>query len=83
MQLLYEKRKGKESAFHPYIQELPRSFDMPLQWSEKEMDELHYPCLNVMVRASVACPIWLHKYADQLASIPFLMTAAEAAKHIM
>ena len=49
MQLLYEKGQGKNSSFYPYIQELPSSFDMPLQWSKEEIKELHYPCLDVMV----------------------------------
>ncbi|KAK9803825.1 hypothetical protein WJX73_004109 [Symbiochloris irregularis] len=49
LQLLHEKGKGQQSAFHPYINELPQDFDMPLQWAEEDMAELHYPCLNVMV----------------------------------
>ena len=54
MQVLHEKRKGVQSSFYPYLQELPPHFDMPLQWSKQELDELHYPCLKVMVCLALA-----------------------------
>ena len=54
MQVLYEKRQGSNSSFHPYLQELPPHFDMPLQWSKEELDELQYPCMNVMVCTSLS-----------------------------
>eukprot|EP00959_Pyramimonas_sp_CCMP1952_P055113 1152252-Pyramimonas_sp.AAC.1 len=41
--LLFEKNKGASSAFHPYIQQLPKEFYTLTTFSSNELKELQYP----------------------------------------
>ena len=41
LHLLHERSLGESSAFHPYIESLPRTFDLPLAWSAEELEELN------------------------------------------
>ena len=50
--LLHEKSAGPESHLHRYVAELPRRFDLPLNWAASELAQLQYPPLAKEVRAS-------------------------------
>jgi hypothetical protein len=52
LQVLAEKRKGKESPYLPYIEELPADFSSPLMWTDAELAELQYPYVLQEVRQS-------------------------------
>ncbi|QDZ21251.1 rubisco LSMT substrate-binding domain-containing protein [Chloropicon primus] len=41
LHLLHERALGEESAFQPYIESLPKTFDLPLVWSMAELGELN------------------------------------------
>ena len=38
--ILYEKRRGKSSFWHPYISTLPKSFNTPAYFNEEELNAL-------------------------------------------
>jgi hypothetical protein len=38
--LLREKSKGKNSFFYPYLEVVPKSFDIPYFWSDEELKQL-------------------------------------------
>lgn len=38
--LLYEKFLGGKSEWHPYLEVLPKSFSMPVMWSDDELQHL-------------------------------------------
>ncbi|GMF56704.1 unnamed protein product [Phytophthora fragariaefolia] len=40
MHLMYERSKGDESFFAPFIASMPTTFDMPVFWTEAELNEL-------------------------------------------
>lgn len=40
MFLLYEKFLGGKSEWHPYLEVLPKSFSMPVMWSDDELQHL-------------------------------------------
>ncbi|GMF10119.1 unnamed protein product [Phytophthora lilii] len=40
LHLMHERSKGDESFFAPFIASLPTSFDLPIFWSEAELNEL-------------------------------------------
>ena len=40
LHVLVERAKGKRSAWHEYVQQLPTSFDSPLFWTEEERLQL-------------------------------------------
>ncbi|CAH0475893.1 unnamed protein product [Peronospora belbahrii] len=40
MHLMHERNKGIESFFAPYIASLPTTFDLPVFWSDVELNEL-------------------------------------------
>ena len=40
--LLYEKSLGRDSKFHEYIEQLPKSFENLGTWTEEEIRELQY-----------------------------------------
>ncbi|RLN54959.1 hypothetical protein BBJ29_008342 [Phytophthora kernoviae] len=40
LHLMYERSKGAESFFAPFIASLPKEFDLPVSWSEAELNEL-------------------------------------------
>lgn len=42
LRLLFEKRKGDESTFAPYIKVLPEAFTTPMCWTDAEVQELQW-----------------------------------------
>lgn len=40
LHLMHERSKGDESFFAPFIASLPKQFDLPVFWSEHELNEL-------------------------------------------
>ncbi|KAG7400861.1 hypothetical protein PHYBOEH_004072 [Phytophthora boehmeriae] len=40
LHLMHERSKGAESFFAPFIASLPKEFDLPVSWSEAELNEL-------------------------------------------
>ena len=51
VQLVYERRRGADSHLCGYIAHLPQSFDLPVTWSDQELQDLQYPFLLDMVCA--------------------------------
>lgn len=54
VQLVYERRRGTSSHLHGYIANLPQTFDLPVTWSDQELEDLQYPFLVDMVCGSPA-----------------------------
>ncbi|GAB4818149.1 hypothetical protein N2152v2_005195 [Parachlorella kessleri] len=48
--LLEERRKGRASRLWGYMQQLPSTLDLPLRWSDAELEELQYPPVIEEVR---------------------------------
>lgn len=43
--LLHEKRQGSSSKLYTYIQQLPKTIESPVNWSEERVQYLQYPYL--------------------------------------
>lgn len=52
LMLLHEKSRGPDSPMQQYIEQLPLSFDVPLNWAASEVAQLQYPPLARAVRIS-------------------------------
>ena len=55
--LLYERYLGTASRLRTYIESLPRQFNTPLFWTNREIAELQYP--------PIAHRVWVYPTPDQ------------------
>ena len=67
VRLMQEKRKDKDSAFSPYLQSLPEDFNLLLDWSPAEIDNLEGTYLYTTAKEDQGGKLLLKNYANNVA----------------
>ena len=76
--MIYEFLRGQDSAWKPYFDVLPESFDTPMFWQEQELDELQASAVRRKVGKEDAEAMFRTNVLPVIRSHPELFTSSES-----